>query len=167
MVRSRHGDRGRGGLRHLVGRRSGPSPPSVGAAVRALARGSGPRGRCRVAGRPTGVSVALMGGELERAGSVERMITLDTGAVASLVLRDGPQHASAVRALAEAREPVVVPLPILAEIDRVLSELASGDAMAALLDGIQRGDTLLDCGDLDLPRIRQLMTAYRDLGLAG
>jgi len=108
-----------------------------------------------------------MGGELERAGSVERMITLDTGAVASLVLRDGPQHASAVRALAEAREPVVVPLPILAEIDRALSELASGDAMAALLDGIQRGDTLLDCGDLDLPRIRQLMTAYRDLGLAG
>ena len=97
------------------------------------------------------------------------MITLDTGAVTALLVRNEPHHDSAVRALATAREPVVVPLAVLPEVDLALSHLAPGDATVALLDGIQRGDSLLDCGDLDLRRIRELMTVYRDLsiGLAG
>ena len=36
---------------------------------------------------------------------------------------------------------------------------------AAFLRGLERGQTLLDCGDRDLPRIRQLMARYADLPL--
>jgi predicted nucleic acid-binding protein len=61
--------------------------------------------------------------------------------------------------------PTVVPVGILAEVDRVLARRLAPAASLTFLEGIQTGETLLDCGDLDLPRITALMTGYAELPL--
>jgi len=93
------------------------------------------------------------------------MITLDTSGVLALFVRDDLHHADAVRCLEEGRQPMVVPVGILAVLDSVLSGLLAPRASVAFLAGIERGDTLLDCGDVDLPRIRELMVRFADVGL--
>jgi uncharacterized protein len=90
------------------------------------------------------------------------VITLDVSAVVALLARDRPEHVRAVDALVDARQEVVVPLGLLALVDQALAGPRSVPAMLALLDGIQRGDTLLDPGDLDLPRIRELLARSDD-----
>jgi uncharacterized protein len=84
------------------------------------------------------------------------MITLDASGVVALFVRQDRQHAAAVRCLVAARAPTVVP---------VLSRRLAPRASVAFLAGIERGDTLLDCGDVDLPRIRELMVRFADLRL--
>ena len=93
------------------------------------------------------------------------MITLDTSGVVALFARADRCHEDAVRALPAARMPTVVPVGILAEIDRVLARWLAPAASLAFLEGIETGETLLDCGDLDLPRIRVLMSRYAELPL--
>jgi predicted nucleic acid-binding protein len=90
------------------------------------------------------------------------VITLDVSAAVALLVRDRPEHAQAVGVLAAARQDVVVPLGLLALVDHVVAGPRSTPATLALLDGIQRGDTFLDPGDLDLPRIRELMARCGD-----
>ena len=85
------------------------------------------------------------------------MIVLDVSAVVALLVRDRPEHVRAVGVLAAARQDVVVPLGLLALVDHALAGPRWTPATLALLDGILRGDTFLDPGDLDLPRIRELM----------
>jgi uncharacterized protein len=93
------------------------------------------------------------------------MITLDASAVVALFVREDRHHAAAVRCLVAARAATVVPVGILARIDAVLSRRLAPRASVAFLAGIERGDTLLDCGDVDLPRIRELMVRFADLRL--
>jgi predicted nucleic acid-binding protein len=47
----------------------------------------------------------------------------------------------------------------------VLGRRLAPTASLAFLEGIQTGETLLDCGDLDLPRIATLMSRYAALPL--
>ena len=61
--------------------------------------------------------------------------------------------------------PTVVPVGILAEVDEVLGRRLAPAASRAFLEAIQTGETLLDHGDLDLPRITTLMTRYAALPL--
>ena len=89
------------------------------------------------------------------------MITLDTSGFVALFVRKDERHREAVRALEAARMPTVVPAGILAEVDEVLGRRLAPAASVAFLEGIQTGETLLDCGDLDLPRITTLMSRYR------
>jgi len=56
--------------------------------------------------------------------------------------------------------PTVVPVGILAEVDEALGRRLAPAASLAFLEGIQTGETMLDHGDLDLPRITSLMTRY-------
>ena len=93
------------------------------------------------------------------------MITLDTSAIVALALRDDPHHAEAVGALMAGRDPVVVPVAILAEVDDGLRRRVGHPASAPLIEGIQRGDTFLDCGDRDLPRVLELILGYPELSL--
>ena len=93
------------------------------------------------------------------------MITLDTSGVVALFVRRDQRHREAVRALEAARMPTVVPVGILAEVDQVLGRRLAPAASVAFLEGIEAGETLLDCGDLDLPRIRALMNRYAELPL--
>jgi len=96
------------------------------------------------------------------------MITLDTSAIVALLSRSDRHHADAARALAKHRGPTVVPVGILAEVEYLLSSRLAPSASVAFLEGLERGESLLDCGDVDVPRIRELMTRYHDrpLGFA-
>lgn len=95
------------------------------------------------------------------------MITLDASAVLALLSERARVHDRAVDVLRAAPLPTVVPAATLAEVDRALtSELGQG-ATVTFLRGLERGETLLDCGDADLPRIRELMSRFDALDLAG
>jgi predicted nucleic acid-binding protein len=83
----------------------------------------------------------------------------------ALFAREDPRHREAVRALEAAKMPTVVPVGVLAEVDEVLGRRLAPAASLAFLEGIQTGETLLDCGDLDLPRIATLMSRYAALPL--
>jgi len=93
------------------------------------------------------------------------VITLDTSGIVALFIRKDQRHGEAVRALGAARMPTVVPVGILAEVDAVLGRRLAPVASLVFLEGIQTGETLLDCGDLDLPRITTLMSRYAALPL--
>jgi len=88
------------------------------------------------------------------------MITLDTSAVVALAVRDDRNHVAAVGELMARRDPVVVPAAILAEVDDALRSRPGDPSCIPLLQGIQRGDTFLDCGDRDLPRVLELMLGH-------
>ena len=93
------------------------------------------------------------------------MITLDPSAVLALLDRSHPHHRAATAALERVRRPTVVPAAILAEVDRVLAGRLGPSATPLFLRGLELGQTLLDCGDRDVPRIRQLMTRFAELPL--
>jgi hypothetical protein len=93
------------------------------------------------------------------------MITLDTSAVVALTLRDDGNHVAAVSELMARRDRVVLPAAILAEVDDAFRSRSGDPSCVPLLEGIQRGDTLLDCGDRDVPRILELMVGYHELSL--
>ena len=88
------------------------------------------------------------------------MITLDTSGIVALFVRKDQRYREAVRALEAARMPTVVPVGILGEVDEVLGGRLAPAASLGFLEGIQTGETLLDHGDLDLPRITSRMTRY-------
>jgi predicted nucleic acid-binding protein len=93
------------------------------------------------------------------------VITLDTSAVVALATRDDRDHVAAVTALMAGRHPVVVPAAILGEVDDALRRRPGRPSSVPLLEGIQRGETFLDCGDRDLPRVLELMLAFPELSL--
>jgi uncharacterized protein len=93
------------------------------------------------------------------------VITLDTSAIVALLNRSDHHHPEAARALAAGLGPTVVPLGIMAEVSFVLGRTLGAHATAAFLTGLEHGDSLLDCGDADLPRIRELMSRYAELDL--
>ena len=92
------------------------------------------------------------------------MITLDTSAVIALVNRSDVRHGDAARALAN-HGPTVVPVAILADVARVLDERLGLMATVGFLRGLEEGDSLLDCGDADVPRIRELMARFTEPAL--
>ena len=93
------------------------------------------------------------------------MITLDTSAIVALLNRSDRRHADAARTLAVHGGPTIVPLGILSEVGHVLSTSLGGQAAVAFLLGLEQGDSLLDPGDADIPRIRELMARYAALPL--
>lgn len=92
------------------------------------------------------------------------MITLDTSAVIALVNRSDVRHGDAARALGN-HGPTVVPVAILADVARVLDERLGPMATVGFLRGLEEGDSLLDCGDADVPRIRELMARFTEPAL--
>jgi uncharacterized protein len=90
------------------------------------------------------------------------VITLDTSAVVALVNRSDVRHGDAARALADHGGPTVVPLAILAEVAQVLDDRLGSIATVGFLRGLEQGDSLLDCGDADVPRIRELMARFAE-----
>ncbi len=92
------------------------------------------------------------------------MIVPDTSAIVALEDERDRFHASAVETLRELRDHLVVPTGILAEVDHMLAT-RSPQGMLRVLDALIDGSVLLDCGDVDPPRIRQLVERYADLEL--
>lgn len=93
------------------------------------------------------------------------MITLDTSALFALLDRRDPDHASVLAALEADQGPYVVPAGILAEVAFLVESRLGGATMDALLADLDTGAYSLDCGEDDLPRIRELASRYDSLPL--
>ncbi len=90
----------------------------------------------------------------------------DTGALYALYDRSDKHH-TAVRSAVEAhRGPIVVPLPVVAELDYFLVRYLSVSASLDFLDSVQDGAFSLDhLTPLDIARCRELIGRYEDLRL--
>jgi predicted nucleic acid-binding protein len=92
------------------------------------------------------------------------LIVLDTSGVVALLDGRDRSHERATSALA-ASGPPVTPAMALAEMAFMVTSRAGEHVFRRFLEGFEDGSTLLDCGDVDPPRIRELMTRYADLPL--
>lgn len=93
------------------------------------------------------------------------MITLDTSALFALLDRRDSDHDAVAASLRADPGPFVVPVGILAEVAYLVEGRLGAIAMDALLVDLESGAYSLDCGDDDLPRVRELATRYADLPL--
>jgi uncharacterized protein len=93
------------------------------------------------------------------------VITLDTSALYVLLNRPDREYSRVSQALEAERRPFLVPAFILAE----LSYMAEGRLGLRVFDlflvDLESGAFTLDCGEDDLPRIRELVQRYADLPL--
>jgi predicted nucleic acid-binding protein len=92
------------------------------------------------------------------------MITLDTSGVIALLDARDSFHEVATRAL-EGEGDLVVPAMALSEMTYMMERWVGRHVVDPFLAGFEQGSPLLDCGDLDVPRIRELMDRYSDLRL--
>ena len=92
-------------------------------------------------------------------------LVLDTSGLVALANRRDPSHRRAVDALQGDPGPYVVPAGILAEAAYVLEARLGVASLESFLQDLEEGRLLLDRGDRDLARIRELVLRYADLPL--
>ena len=93
------------------------------------------------------------------------MITLDTSAIYSRLSLSDSHHATTNTLLAAERGPLIIPISILSELAYLIESRHGQMALDQFLRDVDRGVYLLDCGDRDVPRIRELVMRYIDLPL--
>lgn len=93
-------------------------------------------------------------------------LVADTGALYALYDADDKHH-DAVRAVVEAYAgPIVVPLPVVAELDYFLVRYLGGEAELDFLASVQSGAFSLDhMRSRDISRVEELVKRYADLAL--
>ncbi len=90
----------------------------------------------------------------------------DTGPLYGALDRMDGDHAACARLLGEATEPIVVPAPVIVELEWLASSRLEPGAFLAFLADVEGGT--LQVAELersDYPRIRQLLERYADLPL--
>jgi predicted nucleic acid-binding protein len=92
------------------------------------------------------------------------LLTLDTSGLFSLLNRRDPDHDRAKKAMLEAGRPYLIPIAILAEV-AYLIEQRMPNILDPFLADLESGAYSLDCGEEDVPRIRELVARYADLSL--
>lgn len=93
------------------------------------------------------------------------VITLDTSGMFALLDRRERNHQAAKDALLADPGPYLVPAGALCELGYMVKARLGPTVLDALLADIEAGSYSLDCGDDDLPRIRELLARYSDLAL--
>jgi predicted nucleic acid-binding protein len=93
------------------------------------------------------------------------VITLDTSALIALLDRKDRDHERVLGVIGDDRGPYVVPSGILSEITYFVETRLGAGVLDAFLGDLQSGAFVLDCGEEDLPRIRELVSGYADLPL--
>jgi predicted nucleic acid-binding protein len=92
------------------------------------------------------------------------MIT-DTGVVYASMDRSDPSHSGCVELLHRTGDPLVVPAPVLVELDW-LGDARGVPVLDATLASVESGSIeVIDLSPADYTRIRELCRQYRDLGL--
>ena len=90
----------------------------------------------------------------------------DTGPLYGALDRSDADHAACARLLSEATEPIVVPAPVVVELEWLASSRLEPTAFLAFLADVE--DARLVVAELeraDYSRIRQLLERYADLPL--
>ena len=94
------------------------------------------------------------------------MIVADTGGVFALYASDDRHHEAVLEVLERSNEPIVVPLPVVAELDYLFERYLGTSAMTDFIESLESGAFALDRLQIvDLPRIRGVLSDYRDLRL--
>lgn len=91
------------------------------------------------------------------------MIVLDPSSVASLLDPRDRRHGQARDVLERSGTRTVVPAMALDRITCVAIAAAGSRAARTFLRGLIDGETMLDFGDLDLPRIVELLVRYEEV----
>jgi hypothetical protein len=93
------------------------------------------------------------------------MITLDTSGLFALLNRKDRDHEPAKSVLAQDPGPYLVPAGILAEITYLIERRLGPTVLDGFLGDLESGGLALECGEDDVPRIRELVGRYGDLPL--
>ncbi len=93
------------------------------------------------------------------------MITLDTSAVLALANRADADHKRLKQILLEDSGPFVLPAGILAEICYFLEVRFKPQVLDSFLESLEQSAFIVDCGDRDFSRIKELTRRYYDLPL--
>jgi uncharacterized protein len=93
-------------------------------------------------------------------------LILDTGPLYASLDRRDRDHARCRRLIEESEETLVIPSPVLPELDYLVSERMGAAPMLALLGDVERGAYVVEnlLPD-DYVRVRQLMDRYADQDL--
>ena len=95
----------------------------------------------------------------------EALITLDTSGLFALLNRRDSDHERAREALLEDSGPYLVPAGILAEVAYLVERRLGVGVLERFVLDLESGALTLECGEEDLPRIRELALRYADLPL--
>lgn len=94
------------------------------------------------------------------------MITLDTSGMFALLDKKERHHDAAKADLLADPGPHLIPSGALCELGYLVRQRLGLQVLDGLLADIEGGSYALDCGEDDMPRIRELLTRYADLGLS-
>lgn len=90
-------------------------------------------------------------------------VLLDTSAIIALAGVNAPNHHDVRTALAAIKEPLVVPLPVLPEVDYLLAKRVSSAGALTVIQSLITGKILVDhLTHADLERATELMRVYAD-----
>lgn len=93
-------------------------------------------------------------------------VVADTGALYALYDADDRHHAAVRRFVEKLREPIIIPVVILAEVDYLLAEHLGVEAELDFLEAIRDGFFLLEpFHTADVARCKELIEQYADLRL--
>ena len=93
------------------------------------------------------------------------MLTLDTSGLFALLNRRDPDHERAREALLGDSGPYLVPAGILSEVAYLVERRLGVEVLERFVLDLESGALTLECGEEDLPRIRELAMRYADLPL--
>jgi predicted nucleic acid-binding protein len=93
-------------------------------------------------------------------------LVLDAGPIVALLVRDDPQHARCVAMVAQLREDLLVPAPVLVEVDYWLRKVGLVAAWRSFVDDLAEGAyRLVHPDEADVVRAAELEERYADLDL--
>ena len=88
-------------------------------------------------------------------------LILDANVLWSYIDRRQPRHTDCVRLIDDCDEDVLIPTPVLAEVDYFISQRLHPGILLALLDAVENAQfALVDVESEDLPRISSLVSQY-------
>lgn len=93
------------------------------------------------------------------------MISLDTSAIIALLDGKDQDHAAVTEALRGESPPYLVPSAVLGEVGYFIETRFGPKVLERFLDDLSEGAFVLDCGEDDTARVRDLVTRFRDLPL--
>jgi predicted nucleic acid-binding protein len=90
-------------------------------------------------------------------------LILDTGPLYASLDRSDADYESCRRLIEDAKEVLVIPSPVLPEVDYLVSTRMGPAPMVALLSDIEAGAYVVeDLVDADYPRVREIVDRYAD-----
>jgi hypothetical protein len=90
----------------------------------------------------------------------------DTGPLYAAMDRADPDHSACAELLAGSDEPLVVPAPVVVELDWLSGTRLGVDPFVAFLADVEHGGiAVLELVDADYARVRELLVQYADFKL--